>query len=134
MFSCSGDCPTYFFPSTCVTSRFLYKLLDSSFNPLAVCSPSSFAGALTGSSEAGAGEMRHVEQGGVQQGAVDQQEGSMSAGSLVMALIVAVVAVALAGGLAYAGWQEYKRRQVRPFSQHFPLAFHVHGCHRRTNL
>lgn len=57
-----------------------------------------------------------MEQGELQQGAADQQEGSMSAGSMVLALFVALLAVAVAGGLAYAGWQEYKRRQVRPFS------------------
>jgi hypothetical protein len=44
----------------------------------------------------------------------DQEQEGSSAGTVLLALLVALLAFALAGGLAYTGWREYKRRQV-PF-------------------
>lgn len=44
----------------------------------------------------------------------DEEQEERSAGTVLLALLVTLLAIALAGGLAYTGWREYKRRQV-PF-------------------
>ena len=55
----------------------------------------------------------------------DEEQDGWSAGTVALALLVALLAAALAGGLAYTGWREYKRRQV-PSMQRTPRLETLH--------